>query len=415
MRFIKFYRLTLAVCAVLIASVSNAQMVIPVVVPPFSGGGSSSLTASTTATSGCTDGGFLYSLSSLLNCGTVVTTSGSSLAGDSATKNWFNVTGTLPTTMTAETNGVVVAATGAGSSAFLNGAMKIDYLSGYTGTSGTYGLRVSNGMTSAGGVFSGVNGSGNMGLQATSSGTGSNYNIGVVGYGNSSTVIGMGGVFMGNYGGLTAVYSTNGTYILGVQNNVALSADNKSSVVGIANFSDNSATPSTTAAAAVVSVLDGAHLRLGNMVLTSGTMNVANAGEARTVVSAYEWTNAQVVALGAVTVGDITVATLPAKTVVKNVYVVILTPDSSANALTVACGRTSAAYIDYIVASDAKAAANTVYGDASAERGTNLTGYDLPSYTGTTAVVCHFIKTTSNLNTVTGSTGRVIIETSLVP
>jgi hypothetical protein len=96
-------------------------------------------------------------------------------------------------------------------------------------------------------------------------------------------------------------------------------------------------------------------------------------------------------------------------------YVVILTADTSANGLTVACGRTSATFIDYIVASDAKAAANTVYGDASAERGTNLTGYDLPSYTGTTTISCHFIKTVTNLSTVLTSTGRVIIETALVP
>lgn len=132
-------------------------------------------------------------------------------------------------------------------------------------------------------------------------------------------------------------------------------------------------------------------------------------------IISFSWTNAQIVALGAATTGDITVATLPPRTVVRNAYVVILTPDSSANALTVACGRVAASYIDYVVASDAKAAANTVYGDASAERGTNLTEYDLPSYTADTAVVCHWIKTTTNLDTVVGSTGRVILQVSTLP
>ena len=149
--------------------------------------------------------------------------------------------------------------------------------------------------------------------------------------------------------------------------------------------------------------------------LTAGTLNVTNSAIPNTYVSRFDWTNAMIVALGATTAGDLTVATLPAKTVVRNVYVVIDTPDTSTNALTVACGRVSATFIDYIVASDAKAAANTVYGDASAERGTNLVGYDLPSITTTTAVKLHFIKTTTNLSTVTGSTGHVYIEYSILP
>lgn len=163
--------------------------------------------------------------------------------------------------------------------------------------------------------------------------------------------------------------------------------------------------------------LDAANLRVQvpKLNLTAATMTANSTGNVRDGWSSYSWTNAMVVALGATTTGDITVATLPAKTIVENVYVVINTPDTSANALTVACGRTSATFIDYTVASDAKAAANTVYGDASAERGTNLTGYDMPSFTGTTTVTCHFIKTTTNLSTVLGSTGTVYIKTALLP
>lgn len=149
--------------------------------------------------------------------------------------------------------------------------------------------------------------------------------------------------------------------------------------------------------------------------LTAATMTAETTGFLKSATHSYTWTNAQVVALGAALTGDITVATLPAKTVVLNAYVVITGQAAGTTTLTVAVGRTSALFIDYIVASDAKAAVNTVYGDASAERGTNLVGYDLPSYTGTTTVTAHFIATGTNLNTVTGSTGRVVLQTALVP
>lgn len=149
--------------------------------------------------------------------------------------------------------------------------------------------------------------------------------------------------------------------------------------------------------------------------LTASTMTYSSNSLVRKAIHKFSWTNAMITALGAVTAGDVQVCTLPAKTVVTNCYVVLLTADSSANALTGAVGRVSASYIDYIVASDMKAAANTVYGDASGERGTNLTGYDLPSYTATTGVFMHFIKTTTNLNTVTGCTGVVYLETMTLP
>lgn len=148
---------------------------------------------------------------------------------------------------------------------------------------------------------------------------------------------------------------------------------------------------------------------------TVGTMTATRTAAARKVLHRYDWTNAMVAALGAVTAGDIAVCTLRAKEVVTNAYVVINSPDGSANALTVALGTVSAGYIDLIVAKDAKAAANTVYGSATADRGTNLTGYFLSSYTATTVVNAHFVKTTTNLSTVTGSTGSVFIETMLLP
>ncbi len=154
---------------------------------------------------------------------------------------------------------------------------------------------------------------------------------------------------------------------------------------------------------------------LSDGALTAGTMTIGTSAMVRSVVHKFSWTNAMIVALGAVANGDVTVCTLPAKTLVKNVYVVITGQGAGVATLSVAVGRTAAAYIDYVVASDAKATANTVYGDASGERGTNLVGYDLPSITGTTAVKAHFIATVQTLDATTGSTGDIYIETVTLP
>lgn len=61
---------------VLAPIMSMAQVVIN---PGGGGSGTTTLTAASTPTSGCTDGAFLYSLSSLLNCGAVLTTDGSTV------------------------------------------------------------------------------------------------------------------------------------------------------------------------------------------------------------------------------------------------------------------------------------------------------------------------------------------------
>lgn len=55
------------------------------------------------------------------------------LAGDSATKNFFNITATMPTTMTASTIGAQITLTTAGSSNQIVRGFHVDMLSGYTG------------------------------------------------------------------------------------------------------------------------------------------------------------------------------------------------------------------------------------------------------------------------------------------
>ena len=154
----------------------------------------------------------------------------------------------------------------------------------------------------------------------------------------------------------------------------------------------------------------------GSYILTAGTMTGNTTGYLRTMWTKFTWTNAMVAALAGTT-DNIAVCTLPAKTIVKRCMVVITGAAAGPTTVTVSIGRVAAAYIDYVVASDAKAAANTVYGDAQAEIGTGLVGGidDMPSYTGTTVVNAQFVSTVGNLSTVTGSTGLVFLETELLP
>lgn len=156
------------------------------------------------------------------------------------------------------------------------------------------------------------------------------------------------------------------------------------------------------------------NMQLPILAVTAGTMTGTYEAVVSGVRTCRTWTNAQVAALSG-TAGDIAWGTLPAKTEVRDVKVIITGAAVGPTTVTVSVGRTSASYIDYTVASDAKAAANTVYGDTSGERGTNLTGYDLPSYTGTTLINAHFISTVANLSTTTGSTGVVCITTDKLP
>lgn len=127
----------------------------------------------------------------------------------------------------------------------------------------------------------------------------------------------------------------------------------------------------------------------------------------------FSWVNADVVALGAALTGNMTVCTLPAKTVVLKAIVVITGQAAGPATLTLALGRTSALYIDYIVAKDAKATVNTVYGETFADLGTNLSALvgDLPSVTATTDVKLHWIATVANLDQTTASAGDIYLNT----
>lgn len=367
-----------------------------------------------------------------------------SITGSSLTSNFFSVTATTPSSLSGNTFGTADFITGAGSSNL--GAIlgsRITWLkAGYTGPSTTVGTWSLNSSAGTGASYLGGDTSvlGNIGHLGQASSSTAGANIGVMGFssnagsGNSVGLVGFsdsGAVSVGVIGVVNGGTQRNGAYFgfntAAPNREAGLLVDNGSRAAPIAVFRDNGSAAPTSAATAGWEVLDGGIPRADLGILTSATMAAETQAYALgSLLSSYTWTNAQVVALGATTTGDITVATLPAKTVVKRALVVILTADTSANALTVSCGDATVGtpFTNYVLPGDAKAAANTVYGDAISGAETGASLFDatakwnpgfLPSYTATTLVTCHFIKTTTNLSTVLTSTGRVILETALLP
>ena len=163
-------------------------------------------------------------------------------------------------------------------------------------------------------------------------------------------------------------------------------------------------------AAGVLKVTDGltgyGNLQTG-AVLTAATMTVASNAWVRSGVTKCTWTNAQVVALGAVLEGDISIITLPAKTRVLAVVLVNDTQAAGTTTLTASVGVTGAAYEDYLSDSNLKAAAGTAYKAALA--------MEIPSMTATTTVYAHFTSTVENLSAATTCTGTIWILTETLP
>jgi hypothetical protein len=150
--------------------------------------------------------------------------------------------------------------------------------------------------------------------------------------------------------------------------------------------------------------------------LTAGTLTEVTKGLVGKAAHTYAWTNAMVTALGAVTDGNFTAFTLPAKTVVVNAYIVVDGNATGVTTLNVCLGRAGGGlFDDYLLQANVRVAAGTMYGGNAGERGTNMSGYDLPSMTGTTAVKLRFVSTGGQLNAVANSAGRVIIITQTLP
>ena len=123
-------------------------------------------------------------------------------------------------------------------------------------------------------------------------------------------------------------------------------------------------------------------------------------------------TNAELVALGEILVGNVLVGTLPANSRLIATYFDVTTAETSANNLTVSMGVTGTGYVDWIVASDAKTKARL--GDAAAERGaTNIDGALF--YTTAQSIYAQFTKTTTHMADLTAFAGTAWVEYAVYP
>jgi hypothetical protein len=120
------------------------------------------------------------------------------------------------------------------------------------------------------------------------------------------------------------------------------------------------------------------------------------------------WTNAEIVTAGTGgTSATIDVGVLPAGWQLLSAYIIVGTQATfAAGTLTMGVGRTGATYVDFLAASDLKAAAATVYGNAAAERAT-----DAAIQYGAAAATVKAIITAGagDLANVTTSTGTIYL------
>lgn len=221
-----------------------------------------------------------------------------------------------------------------------------------------------------------------------------------------------------NLGGLTAaVPGTDFMSPTGAPSNVVPTGATAGSGVQYLLMAGASGSPQPVNMTGVVSFdpsTDLVHLpdlALANAALTNGSLSGVTLGVARTTFSKFPWTNSTVTAFGATTSGNVKLCTLPAMTVLIRAYLVVTGQASGVTTFTGSVGRVSTTYIDYVKASSLMAASGTAYGAASADRGTNATGYDL--VTSATDVYLQFLGS-GNLSNISGSSGFVILETSVL-
>lgn len=210
------------------------------------------------------------------------------LTGTSTTSNFLNVTGTLPTTTTAATQGVLIDVTAAGTSLNIQNAFAVQLLNGYTGLAQTSGISFQNQTAGTGtNAFYGTN-QGNYGAIGEASATTIGTNIGLFGgartgninYGimgaatftkNNATNIGA-AFFAANAGTTPTVV---GLYVglntsLPAYTSAAFIADNANSGLTVARFRVNATTQ--------VLINSTGQVGIGPGISTFGTVNLLTVG-----------------------------------------------------------------------------------------------------------------------------------------
>ena len=132
----------------------------------------------------------------IFTIGDVATTHVVSLTAGTLTDGFsaFNLTATMPTSISGSSNGILFDITSAGSSSQTNSALRVNYNAGYTGANPTRAMIFTNSAAGTASIATGSLSSNNVGAGGACNGTTTGSNVGV--YGNASNAdISIGGLF----------------------------------------------------------------------------------------------------------------------------------------------------------------------------------------------------------------------------
>lgn len=135
----------------------------------------------------------------------------------------------------------------------------------------------------------------------------------------------------------------------------------------------------------------------------------------RHAVAQYRWDNSIIAGLSG-TSDTLIVTSLPAKTILLRAFIVITGQAAGPTTVAATLGTNATNYDNMLASASLKVAANTIYGNASAERGTaNGSGDGFISYNTETDLILKVTSSGGNLSTVTGSGGMIFLEYIILP
>jgi len=147
---------------------------------------------------------------------------------------------------------------------------------------------------------------------------------------------------------------------------------------------------------------------IGTGLATTTATTTAAASTPHSAIIKRTWTNAEVVASAGGTSVNISVGKLPANSRPAAIYMINDTQATfAAGTLTGSVGVAGTAYVDWIVASNLKATAATVYGNAAAEKGSEFGSL---FYTTAKDIYLQVLAGAGDLANVTTCTGTIYIE-----
>lgn len=240
------------------------------------------------------DSTLLFQVGSVSTLGQAITKiKGGVLGGASAQDNFWNLTGTLPAVTSAGTNGININVTSAGSSSQQQRAMVVTLNAGYTGSSATQGMNLTN--NAAGTATAGWTGATNSAFLITSAGTTAGNNNGSISTASGSSSLNLASlgraIGSGNtpalnvgMGGLALNATVNVAGFFGLMNaaptlgsSSALIADNGAVAADIFEARDNGSV--------VVSIVDGGQLQSTISTLTPTVIGGTAVGSSLTLQS----------------------------------------------------------------------------------------------------------------------------------